>query len=151
MDNQTRQDKIAAALLEITLPVGIEIRSWNEADFPAIQRISSVEGWTSPIQRSTDALLAWRQSWPALVAVKGEMVVGFVRGLTDGAMTTYIADLAVDQQLRGKGIGRALLDVCHFLYPTARLDLLAEENAREFYRACGFRSLSDGMRKSYVK
>lgn len=146
-----RQEKIAAALLEITLPVGIEIRSWKEADFPAIQRISSVEGWTSPILRSADALLAWQQSWPALVAVQEEMVVGFVRGLTDGALTTYIADLAVDERLRGKGIGRALLDVCHILYPTTRIDLLAEVNARAFYQACGFRALSDGMRKSYVK
>jgi ribosomal protein S18 acetylase RimI-like enzyme len=62
----------------------------------------------------------------------------------------YIAEMAVDVRLRGRGIGRALLDACHTLYPTARLDLLATDDARAFYKACGFRVLHDGMRKSYV-
>ena len=78
------------------------------------------------------------------------MVVGFVRGLTDGAITLFIAEMAVDVRLRGRGIGHALLDVCHYLYPTTRLDLLAADDARAFYKACGFRIIHDGMRKSYV-
>jgi hypothetical protein len=34
------------------------------------------------------------------------------------------------------------------LYPTTRLDLLALDAACVFYRACGFRAIHDGMRKS---
>ncbi|MBA2285939.1 MAG: GNAT family N-acetyltransferase [Ktedonobacteraceae bacterium] len=150
MHAEERQQQLAAALAQVTLPAGIEIRAWTAADFPAIQQLSSAEGWTSPAQRSADSLLAWQHSWPALVAVEGAMVVGFVRGLTDGAITTYIADMAVDARLRGRGIGRALLDACHFLYPTTRLDLLAVDDARAFYRTCGFRTVYEGMRKSYV-
>ncbi|GCE24576.1 hypothetical protein KDA_00600 [Dictyobacter alpinus] len=151
MDIQMRQNKVLEALLQVILPEGIAIRPWNEADFSAIQQLSSAEGWTSATQRPDDMLLAWQQSWPALVAVKDETVVGFVRGLTDGAITLYVADLAVDARMRGKGIGHALLDTCHFLYPTARIDLLSTENARAFYQARGFRILSNGMRKSYVQ
>lgn|SRR5450432_3516110 len=84
-----------------------------------------------------------------VVAVEGEGVIGFVRGLTDGTISMYIADMAVDIQQRERGIGRALLDICHALYPTVRLDLLAADDTRTFYKACGFRVLHDGMRKSY--
>ena len=150
MNTEERQQQLANALEQITLPQGITIRAWSEADFPAIQRISSDEGWTSPTQRPSDSLYAWQHSWPALVAVEGEHFVGFVRGITDGAITMYIADMAVDAQRRGRGIGHALLDACHFLYPTTRLDLLAADDARAFYKACGFRVLHDGMRKSYM-
>jgi ribosomal protein S18 acetylase RimI-like enzyme len=150
MNGEERQQQLTTALAQVTLPSGIEIRAWSEADFPTIQRLSSAEGWTSPTQRPTDSLLAWQHSWPALVAVEGEMVVGFVRGLTDGAITLYIADMAVDVRLRGRGIGRTLLNTCHTLYPTTRLDLLAADDARAFYKACGFRELHDGMRKSFV-
>ncbi|HLH60552.1 MAG TPA: hypothetical protein VKV20_02615 [Ktedonobacteraceae bacterium] len=69
-----------------------------------------------------------------------------MRGLTDGAITMYIAEITVDAQLRGRG----LLDACHALYPTARLDLLATDEARSFYKACGFRVIHNGMRKSYA-
>ena len=150
MHSKERQQQLIAVLAQVTLPSGIEIRAWTDVDFPIIQRLSSAEGWTSPTQRPADSLFAWQHSWPALVAVEGEMVVGFVRGLTDGAITMYIADMAVDVRLRGHGIGRALLDACHYLYPTTRLDLLTADDARAFYKACGFRVLHDGMRKSYV-
>jgi ribosomal protein S18 acetylase RimI-like enzyme len=150
MNSEERQQQLTTALAQLMLPSGIEIRLWSEADFPTIQRLSLAEGWTSSTQRTADSLLAWQHSWPALVAVEGERVVGFVRGLTDGAITMYIADMAVDVRLRGRGIGRALLDACHSLYPTTRLDLLAADDARAFYKACGFRVIHDGMRKSYV-
>jgi predicted N-acetyltransferase YhbS len=148
--NTENDQQLTAALEQITLPAGIEIRAWNEDDFAAIQQLSSAEGWPSPTQRPAASLLAWQHSWPTLVASEDKMVVGFVRGLTDGTITMFIAEMAVEAQLRGRGIGRAILDVCHFLYPTTRLDLLSINDARAFYRACGFRVIHDGMRKSYV-
>ena len=150
MNTVERQQQLTTALEQVMLPPEIKIRPWSENDFPAIQRLSLSEGWTSPTHRVADSLRAWQNSWPALVAVEGEVVVGFVRGLTDGSITMYIADLLVDVRLRGRGIGRALLEVCHSLYPTTRLDLLATEDARAFYKACGFRVIHEGMRKSYV-
>jgi GNAT superfamily N-acetyltransferase len=148
MNAEEHQHQLTDSLAQIKLPSRITIRPWSEADFPAIQRLSLAEGWPSPTQRPADSLFAWQHSWPALVAIEGEWVVGFVRGLTDGAITMYIAEMAVDVRLRGRGIGRALLDACHALYPTVRLDLLATDDARAFYQACGFRMLHDGMRKS---
>ncbi|MGZ3626420.1 MAG: GNAT family N-acetyltransferase [Ktedonobacteraceae bacterium] len=150
MSKVERQQQLNTALEQVMLPTGIKIRLWSENDFPTIQRLSLSEGWTSPTHRIAESLRAWQNSWPALVAVEGEVIVGFVRGLTDGSITMYIADLVVDVGLRGCGIGRALLEACHSLYPTTRLDLLATEDARALYKACGFRVIHDGMRKSYV-
>jgi GNAT superfamily N-acetyltransferase len=36
--------------------------------------------------------------------------VGFARAVTDGALRTYIEDVVVCPDRRGKGIGRALMD-----------------------------------------
>ena len=144
-----RQNQVEAALSYVTLPEGIFIRAWTEADFPAIQQLSSAEGWATPQNRPDEALIAWRQSWPALVATDGESVIGFMRGLTDGEITTYIAELLIDVNHRGKGVGRLLLDVCHYLNPHTRIDVLSTESSASFYKAHGFRRLGDGFRKSY--
>ncbi len=90
MNSEEHQQQLTTALAQVMLPLGIEIRPWSEADFPTIQQLSLAEGWTSPTQRTADSLLAWQHSWPALVAVEGERVVGFVRGLTDGAITISV-------------------------------------------------------------
>lgn len=83
-----------------------------------------------------------------LVALDGNKVVGLVRALSDGKITTYIAEIIVDINYRGKGIGKALLEVCHDLYPGARFDLLSTESADEFYKSNRFRIVT-GFRKSY--
>ena len=76
------------------------------------------------------------------MATSNDMVIGFVRALTDGEVTMYIAEAVVEPERREQGIGRALLEACHALYPRTR------DAADDFYRALGFRPLP-GFRKSY--
>ena len=144
-----REEQIREALAKISLSSGVSIRAWRSQDFPSIQRLSSAEGWTTPADRPNEARFSWRRSWPALIATddKGE-VIGFVRALTDGEVTTYIGELLVVPRYRQKGLGRALLDMCHHLYPNTRLDLLSTESADQFYEAMGCRRFQ-GFRKSY--
>ena len=143
-----RQKIIETALTNVALPPRVAIRVWTDEDFPAVQRLSKIEGWPTPEERPGEARAAWQQSWPALVAMEGDTVIGFVRALTDGEVTTYIAELLVESRLRGVGIGRALLDACHNLYPHTRQDLLSTEGSDSFYKAVEFRHFS-GFRKSY--
>jgi GNAT superfamily N-acetyltransferase len=145
---QERQRQVAAALAALTLPAGIQIRAWADADFPDIQRLSSAEGWPTPTARPDEARTSWRNAWPTLVAVAESELVGFVRALTDGEVTMYIAELLVAPGWRGRGLGLALLKVCHLLHPRTRLDLLSTEAADRFYEASGFRRFQ-GFRKSY--
>ena len=148
MEREAQENPIASALLNVTLPSGIIIRVWRESDFATIQQLSSAEGWPTPQNRSGEALAAWRQSWPALVATEGEEVIGFLRALTDDAVTTYIAEILVAPRWRRQGIGHALVEACHNLCPSTRLDLLSAGVADGFYQATGFRRFQ-GFRKSY--
>ena len=123
----------------LDLPPGVTVRAWEEADFPAVQKLYGAEGWRTPIDRPDEALNAFRHSWPVLVAVADGSIIGLVRSLSDGAVTTYVAEVLVCPAWRGRGVGSALLDVCQRLCPRARLDLLCTEDVRSFYERRRFR------------
>ena len=147
--SQPHQDDLARACTVVALPPGIVVRAWNDSDYPAVRDLATIEGWTTLRDRPDDGRRAWQNSWPALVATHDDEVIGFLRGLTDGAVTLYVADLLVAPAWRGRGVATALLDVCHALYPTARFDLLSTGMAHAFYKQLGFRAFQ-GFRKSYV-
>lgn len=148
-----REAQLRQALIQLTLPVGVGCRAWIEDDFPAIQRLSNAEGWPTPQRRPEAALASWCTSWPALVAVEAartEHVLGFVRAITDGSITLYVAELLVDAAYRKQRIGQMLLDTCHYLYPHTRIELLSSETSQSYYRSHGFRYIGEGFRKSYM-
>ena len=120
-------------------PTDIGIRAFREGDFPAIRELSIAEGWSTPRLRPEETLAAWRRSAPALVAEHDGQVVAFLRGLTDGAVTMYVAELLVARDWRGRGFGSALLAAAHALHPSTRIDLLATDASELFYDAAGFR------------
>ncbi|HEU5088675.1 MAG TPA: GNAT family N-acetyltransferase [Roseiflexaceae bacterium] len=125
-------------LAQVAVPYGISLRPWEERDFERIQLLSEAEGWLTATARPEDALLAWQRSWPALVAEVEGLVVGFVRAISDGAVTTYIAELLVAPEWRAIGVGLALVDACQAVAQGTRLDLLSMPRAVEFYRRAGF-------------
>src|ERR1700676_4160800 len=85
---ELRQRQLAEALTSLELPANMQLRCWKEADFPAIQRLSTQQGWSTPQTRPDEALTSWQHSWPTLVATEKERIIGFVRGLSDGEVTT---------------------------------------------------------------
>jgi ribosomal protein S18 acetylase RimI-like enzyme len=143
-----RQLQLDAVLANISLPPGISIRSWVQADFPNVQRLAITEGWSSFQDRPDAVLTAYENSWPVLVATYNDAVIGFVRALTDGQLTMYIAEILVGAEYRRLGIGRALLDTCHHLYPNTRQDLLSDEDTIPFYETLNYRRCQ-GFRKSH--
>lgn len=84
-----------------------------------------------------------------MVAEQSGRVVAFLRALSDGEVTAYICELAVEESLRRQGIGRVLLDFCHEMCPNTRLDLLRDESSAAFYEKVGFRRFL-GYRRSRV-
>lgn len=145
MEDNIISDK---SLFNIKLIQGVSVRGFKESDFSSIQNLYKEEGWMTFINRDKDSLESWKNSSIAIVAVEGEQIVGLVRGFTDGNITTFIAEIIVDRDYRGKGIGKALLDICHQLYPKTRIELLADEEVYEFYTRNKFRKIM-GFRKSY--
>lgn len=156
MQQEQQEMQLHQALSQLMLPSGVECRAWTDSDFPAIQRLSNAEGWPTPQRRPDDALAAWRNSWPTLVAIEAEheeseeSVIGFVRSITDGSITLYVMELLVDVRYRSRGIGQMLLDTCHYLYPHTRIELMSLETSQSYYRSHGFRLIGDGFRKSYM-
>lgn len=150
MDPLDSQRALAAIVRTIAIPPDVVIRAWHEPDFPAVRRLASAEGWTTYAARPGDALAAWRRSSPALVAAADGSVIGFIRALSDGAVTTYVTEVLVAPAWRGRGIASALLEVSQRLCPGSRLDLLASPASRGFYEHRGFRSFA-GFRLSWAE
>ena len=142
------QLQLDAVLDNIILPPGVSIRSWIQADFPSVQRLAIAEGWSSFQDRPDAVLAAYQNSWPVLVAIRNNTVIGFIRALTDEQLTMYIADILVGAEHRRLGIGRVLLETCHYLCPNTRQDLLSDEDTIPFYEALNCRR-KQGFRKSY--
>ncbi len=93
MESTDRPSSLAAALAGIRLPPGVAIRLWAETDFPAIQALSDAEGWPTP--RACPAA--------ALVATTETGVIAFVRALTDGEVTLFIAEMLVAPSVARQG------------------------------------------------
>jgi 8-oxo-dGTP pyrophosphatase MutT (NUDIX family)/GNAT superfamily N-acetyltransferase len=138
-----------AVLRDLAAPAGVVLRPWVEDDFPAIQSLSAAEGWTTPTERPEASLTSWRGAWPALVAVADGAIIGFLRAVSDGAVSTYVGEVLVAPSWRGRGLGAALLDACHALAPATRLDLLAVPEAAAFYEHVGFRPFA-GFRRPRI-
>ncbi|MDB5082562.1 MAG: N-acetyltransferase [Chloroflexi bacterium] len=145
-----QEEQIAAIVQGLTLPTGVNIRQWTEADFPEVDELSAAEGWNSPHVSQAQTLEAWQNSWPNLVAVNEGRVIGFLRAITDRAISTYITDLLVAPDWQRKGIARALLEVCHQLTIPTHFVLMAEEKAAGFYEADGFKKTL-GYSKDFIR
>lgn len=141
---ETPNDKLREHTITLR---GVTICPYQTDDFPTIKLLSDVEGWPTPTSRPADTLNAWQHSYPALVAIHNGQVIGFLRAITDGSVTTYIAELLVAKEWRSRGIGKALVEACHEQIPSTRLDLLSTGQADLFYEATGFRRFQ-GFRKS---
>lgn len=73
-----------------------------------------------------------------------DTLIGVARSLTDFAYVCYCADLAVDRDYQGEGIGRRLLAQTRaLLHPSARLILLAAPGARSYYEHIGMGRIED--------
>ncbi len=65
-------------------------------------------------------------------------LVGYVRVLTDFSFNAFVADLAVDPELQGRGIGRALLQRATDPWPGVKFVVMPGEDSAGFYNGAGF-------------
>jgi len=117
----------------------VTIRRYEERDFPFIHELNKAEGWSNLVEKHNDVKEAWNHSNAAFVAETGGEIAGCIRGLTDGRITLYIAELLVHPEWRGQGLGKELLNHVHSIYPATRLELLASQTSRTFYESQGYR------------
>ena len=87
----------------------MEIRAICRSEIEAARQLLLSAGWDRKVSDAEEFAKLISQSQLALVAVSGEQVVGFIRALTDGMTNGYISMVVVAEAVRGKGIGRALV------------------------------------------
>lgn len=74
-----------------------------------------------------------------LVARHGDEFLGFVRVVGDNATFSSITDFWVDEEHRGKGVGRALMEyLLAKTYVPDTICVIASRDAKGFYEKFGF-------------
>lgn len=90
-------------------------------------------------QRSDEAILKSLETSLCFGAFLGAKQVGFGRVITDYATTAYLCDMAVEKNLRGRGVGQKLLEA--ILAEPSVKDLkwiLRTKDAASLYARLGF-------------
>ncbi|WP_445181028.1 GNAT family N-acetyltransferase [Pseudomonas sp. McL0111] len=86
------------------------------------------------------------------VALKGERIIGFARGITDGLSNGYLSMVVVDDQHRREGIGRALIEHLMGDNPDITWMLRAgREGAEAFFASLGFETSVIAMERPRLK
>lgn len=75
-------------------------------------------------------------------AYDGAKLVGIARVMTDFVYTSYLSDLAVDEQYQHQGIGKQLIREVQEAIPKAKIILLAAPAAEGYYPKIGMQAHS---------
>jgi ribosomal protein S18 acetylase RimI-like enzyme len=87
----------------------MEVRPILAAEIESARQLLLAAGWDRKVSSAEEFAKLLSRSQLALVAISEGQVVGFIRALTDGMTNGYISMVVVAEAVRGKGIGRALV------------------------------------------
>ena len=124
------------------------IRPFEEADIEAIQTLNEAENWSNLVRKHEQTKAGFAGSNIAYVIIKESELIGYIRGMTDGHISMYIAELLIKNGEQGKGMGTLLMKYVHDLYPKTRMDLLGSSTSKTFYESNAYRPFY-GFRKTH--
>ena len=113
-----------------------DVRRFEQGDLDGLLRLCTAEGWPSlPEDPARAVRVLTAPGVTTMVAVEGEVVVGFAQLFSDGEIQAFLTSIAVDAGARGRGIGRALVEAALRAAGGDRVDLLSEDDAVGFYES----------------
>lgn len=108
----------------------------TSADFIDILRRSTL-GERRPLQDLDAMEQMFLHGNTYVGAYDGGKLIGIARVMTDFVFTSYLSDLAVDEQYQRQGIGKQLIREVQQAIPKAKIILLAAPAAEGYYPKIG--------------
>ena len=117
----------------------LNVRDLQPAETQSVQQFLGQHGWGHRTGSAEHFAQLIEHSQRTAVAVQGERIIGFARGITDGLSNGYLSMVVVDEQHRRAGIGRALVEHIMGDNPAITWVLRAgREGAETFFASLGF-------------
>jgi len=113
------------------------------SDIDAICSMLAKSYWAST--RSRDVIKNSLKNSLCFNLFDGQRQIGIARVITDHATFAYLCDVFIEEEYRGRGLGKWLLE-CILDYPTLKeikKFMLATRDAHNFYRKFGFEELQN--------
>jgi GNAT superfamily N-acetyltransferase len=120
----------------------VSLTTYTRDHLAGIVALCEAEGWPSfgaDLNRAHAVLTA--PGVTSVVALDGELVIGFAYALSDGHLAAYLSMMAVHERYRRKGVGRDLIEYAFPLTGAQRLDLVTDD-ADAFYTSFDHKTLS---------
>ncbi|MBT9267715.1 GNAT family N-acetyltransferase [Pseudomonas sp. MG-9] len=117
----------------------ITVRHLLPAEVESVRLFLGQHDWGHRTGSSDHFARLIENSQRTAVALSGEQIIGFARGITDGLSNGYLSMVVVDDQHRRAGVGRALVEHVMGSNPDITWVLRAgRESAEAFFTSLGF-------------
>lgn len=132
----------------------MEIREYTQYDEADVLRLYTAVGWTAYTDDPEALRKGFANSLLTLVACQDGELIGICRAVGDGETIVFVQDLLVLPAYQRQGVGSALLRAVLARYAHVRqIELAADDTVQTaaFYRAAGFRELSELGCRGYMR
>ena len=117
----------------------IRYRPFETTDFKSLRHFLANNGFSGRVNDDDRFRAMIEGADRTVVALDGDRVVGFARALCDGASNGYISMVAVASDMRGRGVGRKLVE--HLIQGdngSITWVLRTRDESRAFWERLGF-------------
>jgi len=131
---------------------GISIRDLLPTEVEAARQFLERHGWGHRTGTAEHFAQLVQNSQRTAVALSGQQIIGFARGITDGLSNGYLSMVVVDGQHRRAGIGRALVE--HVMGDNSDITWVlraGREGAEGFFTSLGFETSVIAMERLRLK
>ncbi|ODB34392.1 acetyltransferase [Pseudoalteromonas sp. BMB] len=110
----------------------------ERVDLPKVKELLSISYWAS--ERTIDVIEKSVENSECFSLYDGEIQIGFARVVSDFSTFGYIADVIVDPDYRGQGLGKWLVEtVVNDPRWKGKFLMLATDDAHGLYQKHGFK------------
>ena len=123
-------------------------RAVKSEDYEAVRQFLAENGWEKRVADREKFCTMMKNASRAIAAFEGERIVGFARALCDDVSNGYIGTVAVAEDYRGKGVGRALVERLIGDDQNITWVLRAGRGSADFWKKLGFTVSEVAMEKT---